>query len=46
MGAQFVTLAADTNQALGLAEYAIAFMSDEPGVGAEPGADVVERDGR
>jgi 2-methylcitrate dehydratase len=38
-----VTLPADTNQALGLAQYAIDFMSNEPGKGAEADAAVLER---
>lgn len=38
-----VTLPADTNQALGLARYAIEFMSNKPGVGAEPDDSVLER---
>ncbi|MFG0244008.1 MAG: MmgE/PrpD family protein [Phycisphaerales bacterium JB054] len=40
---QYVTLPADTNQALGLAKYAIDFMSDEPGKRGEPDAAVLER---
>ncbi len=38
-----VHLPADTNQALGLARYAIDFMSDQPGKRGEPDAAVVER---
>ena len=41
--AQFVTLPAETNQALGLAQYAIDFMSDEAGKRGEPDATVLER---
>ncbi len=41
--AQFVTLSAETNQALGLAQYAIDFMSDEPTKRGEPDATVLER---
>ncbi len=40
---QFATLPADTNQARGLAEYAIAFMWGEPGTRGEPDAAVLER---
>ena len=40
---QFVELAAETNQALGIARYAIDFLSDEPGKGGEPSAAVLER---
>lgn len=38
-----VTLPADTNQALGLAQFAIDFMSDTPGKRGEPDPAVVER---
>jgi 2-methylcitrate dehydratase len=38
-----VTLPRDTNQALGLAEFAIGFMSDDPARRGEPDAAVVER---
>ena len=38
-----VTLPADTNQALGLAQFAIDFMSDKPGKRGEPDAAVLER---
>ncbi len=38
-----VTLPADSNQALGIAEYAIDFMSDAPGKRGEPDASVVEK---
>lgn len=38
-----VTLPSDTNQALGLAQFAIDFVSDEPGKRGEPDAAVVER---
>jgi 2-methylcitrate dehydratase len=38
-----VTLPADTNQALGIARYAIDFMSNEPGKRGEPDAAVLER---
>ena len=38
-----VVLRADSNQALGLAEYAINFMSDTSGVRGEPDAVVLER---
>jgi 2-methylcitrate dehydratase len=38
-----VTLPADTNQALGLAQFAIDFMGDSPGRRGEPDAAVVER---
>lgn len=41
--AQYVTLPADTNQALGLARYAIDFMWAEPGKRGDPGADVLDR---
>jgi 2-methylcitrate dehydratase len=41
--ATHVTLSADTNQALGLAQYAIDFMSDEPGKRGEPSDTVLER---
>jgi 2-methylcitrate dehydratase len=40
---QFVELAADTNQALGIARYAIDFLSDEPGKSGEPAEAVLER---
>ena len=40
---EFVTLQRDTNQALGLATYAIDFMSDEPGKRGEPSGAVLER---
>lgn len=40
---QFVELPADTNQALGIARYAIDFLSDEPGKGGEPAPAVLER---
>ncbi|GJM19933.1 MAG: hypothetical protein DHS20C14_21460 [Phycisphaeraceae bacterium] len=38
-----VTLPADTNQALGIAQYAIDFLSDEPGRRGEPDPAVLER---
>ncbi len=38
-----IVLAADTNQALGLARFAIEFMGEEPGTRGEPGARVLER---
>lgn len=38
-----VTLPADSNQALGLAQFAIDFLSDQPGTRAEPDAPVLER---
>ncbi|MFG0284211.1 MAG: MmgE/PrpD family protein [Phycisphaerales bacterium JB039] len=38
-----VTLPADTNQARGIAEYAIAFLSDDPGRRGEPDQSVLER---
>jgi 2-methylcitrate dehydratase len=38
-----VTLPADSNQALGIARYAIDFMSNEPGRRGEPDAGVLER---
>ncbi|MEZ6318461.1 MAG: MmgE/PrpD family protein [Phycisphaerales bacterium] len=38
-----VTLPADTNQALGIAQFAIDFLSDEPGKRGEPDAAVLER---
>jgi 2-methylcitrate dehydratase len=41
--AQYVTLPADTNQALGLAQYAIDFMSGQAGKRGEPDAAVLER---
>lgn len=40
---QYVTLKPDTNQALGIGEYAVAFMSDEPGRRGEPGPGVLAR---
>jgi len=43
MAADFVTLPADTNQALGIAQYALDFMSEEAGEGAEPDAAVLNR---
>ena len=43
MANEFVTLPADTNQALGIAQYAIDFMSDKPGKRGEPAASVRER---
>ncbi|HZW10728.1 MAG TPA: MmgE/PrpD family protein [Phycisphaerales bacterium] len=42
-GAQYVTLPADSNQALGLGQYAIDFMRGTPGVRAEPDAAVLGR---
>ncbi|MFO0831153.1 MAG: MmgE/PrpD family protein [Phycisphaerales bacterium] len=39
----FVTLPRDTNQALGMAQFAIDFMSDAPGKRGEPSAAVYER---
>ncbi len=39
----FVTLPRDSNQALGLAQFAIDFMSDTPGKRGEPAASVYER---
>jgi 2-methylcitrate dehydratase len=44
--AQYVTLPADSNQALGLARYAIDFMRGGPGVGGEPDRSVLERTNR
>ena len=38
-----VTLPADSNQALGIAQYAIDFMSDEPGKRGEPDASVLDK---
>lgn len=38
----FVTLPADSNQALGIAKYAIEFMADGPG-GGQPDASVIEK---
>jgi 2-methylcitrate dehydratase len=38
-----VVLPADSNQALGIAQYAIDFMSNEPGKRGEPDASVIER---
>lgn len=38
-----VTLPADSNQALGLGHYALAFMSDSPKHGGHPDASVLER---
>lgn len=38
-----VTLAADTNQALGIAQYAIDFLSDDPAKRGDPAASVRER---
>ncbi len=38
-----VTLPADSNQALGIAQFAIDFMSDEAGKRGEPDASVLER---
>ncbi|QOI99664.1 MAG: MmgE/PrpD family protein [Phycisphaeraceae bacterium] len=38
-----VLLPADSNQALGLAQYAIDFLWGQPGKGADPAASVVER---
>ncbi|MDX2131044.1 MAG: MmgE/PrpD family protein [Planctomycetota bacterium] len=43
MSDPFVTLPADTNQAQGLARYAIEFMSDDPALAGEPGEAVLER---
>ena len=43
MAADFVTLPADSNQALGIAQFAIDFMSDEPGKRGEPAASVIEK---
>ncbi len=43
MPAAVVTLPADSNQALGIAQFAIDFMSDQAGVRAEPDASVLER---
>jgi 2-methylcitrate dehydratase len=43
MSSQFVELRADSNQALGVARYAIDFLSDEPGKGGEPGEAVLAR---
>ncbi|MBX3323615.1 MAG: MmgE/PrpD family protein [Phycisphaeraceae bacterium] len=40
---QYVTLPADSNQALGIARYAIDFLSSEPGKRGEPGSDVLEK---
>lgn len=39
----FVTLPADSNQALGIAQFALDFMSDTPGKRGEPGVSVIER---
>ena len=38
-----VTLPADTNQALGIAQFAIDFLSDEPGKRGEPDQTVLDR---
>lgn len=38
-----VTLPANSNQALGIAQYAIDFMSDVPGKRGEPSADVLAK---
>ncbi|MBX3383003.1 MAG: MmgE/PrpD family protein [Phycisphaeraceae bacterium] len=38
-----ITLPSDTNQALGLAQYAIDFMSDDAGIAGDPDASVLER---
>lgn len=38
-----ITLPADSNQALGIAQYAIDFMSDVPGKRGEPSAAVMEK---
>lgn len=43
MPTEYVTIPRDTNQALGLAQYAIDFMSDTPGKRGEPDAAVLER---
>ncbi|KAA0214289.1 MAG: hypothetical protein DYG94_07780 [Leptolyngbya sp. PLA3] len=40
---QYVELPASTNQALGIARYAIDFLSDEPGKSGTPDAKVLER---
>jgi 2-methylcitrate dehydratase len=42
-GDTHVTLPADSNQALGLAHYALAFMSDSEGFGGEPDESVLAR---
>lgn len=39
----FTTLSADSNQALGLAQFALDFMSDAPGRRGEPDASILER---
>ncbi len=39
----YVELAADTNQAIGIARFAIDFLSDEPGKAGEPDDSVLER---
>ncbi|MEQ9206960.1 MAG: MmgE/PrpD family protein [Phycisphaerales bacterium] len=39
----YVTLPADTNQALGIAQYAIDFMSDDPAKRGDPSAAVLHR---
>lgn len=39
----YVELPANTNQALGIARFAIDFLSDEPGKRGEPSASVLER---
>ncbi|HYF15472.1 MAG TPA: MmgE/PrpD family protein [Phycisphaerales bacterium] len=43
MPSDFVTLPADSNQALGLARYAIDFMSDDPKLSGDPSSSVLER---
>lgn len=43
MSTEYVTLPADTNQALGIAQFAIDFMSNTPGKRGEPDASVLER---
>ncbi len=41
--ATHITLPADSNQALGLAQYAIDFMADAPGTRGDPDASVLDR---
>ncbi|NUQ67129.1 MAG: MmgE/PrpD family protein [Phycisphaerales bacterium] len=40
---QFVRLAPNTNQSLGIAQYAVDFMGDEPGKKGEPDLSVIDR---
>ncbi len=43
MAPQYVELPADTNQALGIARFAVGFMSDDPALAGEPSPAVLER---